>query len=110
MNCLRWLRMSYALLAAGAAAGAMAAESFDRQPLERRAHETEWAIRDAEGKVTGSYIEIQSGLNRQDETGAWIPASAAIEVFEKGAIVRGAQFQAIFPGNSDAPEGTFDIQ
>lgn len=107
MNCLRWLRMNCALFLTGAAT--VAAESFNWQPLERKAHQTEWAIRDSEGKVTASYIELQSGLNRQDETGAWVPASAAIEIFERGAIVRRAQFQAIFPGMSDDPHGTFDI-
>src|SRR3954447_16472128 len=86
------------------------AATFDWLPLELRPNETVWSQRDEKGKVTISYVEIQSGLNRQLENGAWERASDEIEIFERGAVARKAQFQAVFAGNSDAPDGTFDIQ
>jgi hypothetical protein len=83
------------------------AEPMEWQPSELSPHQTVWVRRDDKKKVAGSYVEIQSGLNRQLENGKWERASDEIEVFERGAVARKTQFRAVFAGGSD---GTFDIQ
>ena len=43
---------------------------------------------------TSQIVELEGGMNRQTEAGEWVPASSRIELFEDGAVVREAQFEA----------------
>jgi hypothetical protein len=82
-------------------------------PWKAKVHEpnsTQWVLENEEGEIVSSYVELQSGLNRKLEDGSWVRASDEIELFEKGAIVRGAQYKAVFAGSSDAADGVFDIE
>ncbi len=66
------------------------------------------AITDAKGKVVerkSTVVELQTGLNRWDESGKqWVLADATIEIVPEGGVVRGLQYGVAFAANLNAPE------
>jgi hypothetical protein len=82
---------------------------LDRQPSELRSHETIWERRDEAGKKIGSYVELQSGLNRQLENGTWTRSSDELEIINGFAVAQKTQFRASFAPSSDQAGGVFDI-
>jgi hypothetical protein len=103
------------VMAAGVKAQQAGAAS--KTALERGPHETRWEhlaeALDAEGNsvvVTNSFVELGTGLNRWDaEAGAWVPASAEIEIVNGRGIARGSQHKVIFAGNANDPNGTIEL-
>jgi len=103
------------VMAAGLEAQQIGAAS--KTALERGPHETRWEhlteALDEEGRsvvVTNSFVELGTGLNRWDEqTGAWVPASAEIEIVNGRGIARGSQHKVIFAGNANDPNGTIEL-
>jgi len=103
------------VMAAGLKAQQIGAAS--KTALERGPHETRWEhlaeALDAEGNavvVTNAFVELGTGLNRWDqEAGAWVPASAEIEIVNGRGIARGSQHKVIFAGNANDPNGTVEL-
>jgi hypothetical protein len=86
---------------------------LDRAPHEQRIQYTTTHL-DENGNstiVTNSYVQIQTGLNRWDATaGAFVPASAEIEMVNGNGVIRNAQFQAVFSRNANDIDGLIDLQ
>jgi hypothetical protein len=86
---------------------------LDRAPHEQRIQYTSTHL-DENGNstiVTNSYVQIQTGLNRWDATaGAFVPASAEIEMVNGNGVIRNAQFQAVFSRNANDIDGLIDLQ
>lgn len=68
---------------------------------------------DADGtssQNTNSYVRLETGLNRWDEkAGAYIPASAAIQLVEGFGVVTNTQHKAIFSRQLLDHNGTVDL-
>lgn len=96
-------------------AAASAAER-NYQPAERTANETKWqsvsltAINGKQVLVTNSYIQVEPGLNFQDENGVFREASDTIEVVTGKGVARNAGHKAIFSGNVNDATGTLTLE
>jgi hypothetical protein len=87
----------------------------ERKILSQGPHHRTWeVVRESSfggrtQQITSQIVEVEGGMNRQNEAGEWVPASSKIELFNDGAVVRQAQFSAIFAA-SLAQLGSIDIE
>jgi hypothetical protein len=90
-------------------------QAANQQTVEYAAQE-----KDDDGNLnetTHRYVRLALGLNRWDaeaisadgKLGAWVPASSAIEIINDNAVVRHAQYSAIWSGSITDKNGTFDL-
>lgn len=87
----------------------------ERKILSQGPHHRTWeVVRESSSggrtqQITSQIVEVEGGMNRQNEAGEWVSASSKIELFNDGAVVRQAQFRAIFAA-SLAQLGSIDIE
>lgn len=84
----------------------------ERQPHEQKIHYTSTTVAEdgSETTVTNSYVQLQTGLNRWDEQiGAFVAASAEIEMINGNGILRNTQHKAIFSRNANDPNGLLEL-
>lgn len=75
--------------------------------IERGAHHAKWeTVREVADPLTGktvsvtnSYVQIEVGLHRLDEQGAWVEASDQIEIVNSEAVARNGQHTARWAAN-----------
>jgi hypothetical protein len=78
---LRAIFLSLLSLSAIGQEGRVQSSAVVWQPSEFRSHETTWVRRDESGNISGSFTEIQTGLNRQLEDGSWTRSSDEMGIY-----------------------------
>ncbi|MFO1498913.1 MAG: hypothetical protein U1G07_11070 [Verrucomicrobiota bacterium] len=86
----------------------MASPSEDYQPTEAGPHHRRWERTYlAEGldgvteTRTNAYVQVGTGLNRMDDTGAWVAAEAKFELIDSAAVARTTAHQVVIKGPAD---------